>query len=206
MLGPTRAATTLPLFLPQSPPDKATGLIHDATLLTQVLGQRLPRTRSGGRTLGSRAFRAATEAAFGGTDAEGVWVRKDAYEALEAAQVLFLRKFGTAMRSRRAAPRWTTPRRRARVADAPLGGSRALPAILASDCAWLCCRRGGSVDRGRFRARTVGRHRLARDLRQIGEIAAHPERDRRHPLRAARPPVPRYRGGPAQRRADPTTI
>jgi hypothetical protein len=100
MLGPTRAATTLPLFLPQSPPDQATGLIHDATLLAQVLGQGLPRTRSGGRTLGSRAFRAATEAAFGGTDAKGVWVRKDAYEALEAAQVLFLRKFGTAMRSR----------------------------------------------------------------------------------------------------------
>ena len=100
MLGPTRAATTLPLFLPQSPPDQATGLIHDATLLAQVLGQRLPRTRSGGRTLGSRAFRAATEAAFGGPDAEGVWVRKDAYEALEAAQVLFLRKFGTAMQSR----------------------------------------------------------------------------------------------------------
>ena len=100
MFGPPRAATTLPLFLPQSPPDKATGLIHAATLLTQVLGQGLPRTRSGGRTLGSRAFRAATEAAFGGTDAEGVWVWKDAYEALEAAQVLFLRKFGTAMRSR----------------------------------------------------------------------------------------------------------
>ncbi len=99
MLGPTRAATTLPLFLPQSPPDKATGLIHDATLLTQVPGQGLPRTRSGGRTLGSRAFRAATEAALGGTDAKGVWMRKDAYEALEAAQVLFLRKFGTAMRS-----------------------------------------------------------------------------------------------------------
>ena len=65
-----------------------------------MLGQGLPRTRSGGRTLGSRAFRAATEAAFGGTDAEGAWVWKDAYEALQAAQVLFLRKFGTAMRSR----------------------------------------------------------------------------------------------------------
>ena len=40
------------------------------------------------------------EAAFGGTDAEGAWVWKDAYEALEAAQVLFLRKFGSAMRTR----------------------------------------------------------------------------------------------------------
>src|SRR3546814_18671925 len=44
------------------------------------------------------------EQAFGGTDAEGAWSWKDAYEACEAAQVLFLRKFGPAMRARAAAP------------------------------------------------------------------------------------------------------
>ena len=86
------AAVTLPLFLPQAPPDKVSGLFHAATLLAQLLGQ--------GRALDSRALRSAMEAAFGGTDAEGAWVWKDAYEALEAAQVLFLRKFGAAMRSR----------------------------------------------------------------------------------------------------------
>ena len=86
------AAATLPLFLPQAPPDKVSGLIHAATLLAQLLGQ--------GRAVDSRALRSALEAAFGGTDAEGAWVWKDAYEALEAAQVLFLRKFGAAMRSR----------------------------------------------------------------------------------------------------------
>jgi predicted RNA methylase len=86
------AAATLPLFLPQAPPDKVSGLIHAATLLAQLLGQ--------GRALDSRALRSAMEAAFGGTDAEGAWLWKDAYEALEAAQVLFLRKFGGAMRSR----------------------------------------------------------------------------------------------------------
>ncbi|MGA8552289.1 MAG: class I SAM-dependent methyltransferase, partial [Stellaceae bacterium] len=86
------AAVTLPLFLPQAPPDKVSGLFHTATLLAQLLGQ--------GRALDSRALRSAMEAAFGGTDAEGAWVWKDAYEALEAAQVLFLRKFGSAMRSR----------------------------------------------------------------------------------------------------------
>ena len=80
------AAATLPLFLPQAPPDKVSGLLHAATLLAQLLGQ--------GRALDSRALRSAMEAAFGGTDAEGAWVWKDAYEALEAAQVLFLRKFG----------------------------------------------------------------------------------------------------------------
>ncbi|HTZ03407.1 MAG TPA: strawberry notch family protein, partial [Xanthobacteraceae bacterium] len=94
------AAATLPLFLPQAPPDKVAGLFHAATLLAQLLGQSPPRTRSGGRALDSRALRSAMEAAFGGTDAEGAWVWKDAYEALEAAQVMFLRKFGAAMRTR----------------------------------------------------------------------------------------------------------
>ena len=92
MLGLTPATATLPLFLPQAPPDKVAGLIHAATLLAQLLGQ--------GRALDSRALRSAMEAAFGSTDAEGAWVWKDAYEALEAAQVMFLRKFGAAMRSR----------------------------------------------------------------------------------------------------------
>src|SRR5882757_6032456 len=95
MLTPASAASaaaTLPLFLPQAPPDKVAGLIHAAILLGHLLGQ--------GRALDSRALRSAMEAAFGGTDAEGAWVWKDAYEALEAAQVLFLRKFGGAMHSR----------------------------------------------------------------------------------------------------------
>jgi hypothetical protein len=92
MLGLTPAAVTLPLFLPQAPPDKVSGLFHAATLLAQMLGQ--------GRALDSRALRSTMEAAFGSTDAEGAWVWKDAYEALEAAQVLFLRKFGSAMRTR----------------------------------------------------------------------------------------------------------
>ena len=68
------AAATLPLFLPQAPPDKVSGLIHAATLLAQLLGQ--------GRALDSRALRSAMETAFGGTDAEGAWLWKDAYEAL----------------------------------------------------------------------------------------------------------------------------
>ena len=87
-----QTAATLPLF-PSSPaPDKISGLIHAATLLAQLLGQ--------GRALDSRALRSAMEAAFGASDADGAWVWKDAYEAGEAAQVLFLRKFGNAMRAR----------------------------------------------------------------------------------------------------------
>ena len=86
------SAATLPLFLPQAPPVKVSGLIHAATLLAQLLGQ--------GRAVDSRALRSAMETAFCGTDAEGAWAWKDAYEALEAAQVLFPRKFGAAMRTR----------------------------------------------------------------------------------------------------------
>src|SRR5215472_15188386 len=86
------AAATLPLFLPQAPPDKVSGLIHAATLLAQLLDQ--------GRAIDSRALRSAMETAFCGTDAEGAWLWKDAYEACEAAQVMFLRKFGAAMRTR----------------------------------------------------------------------------------------------------------
>src|ERR1700752_3034761 len=87
------AAATLPLFLPQAPPDKVSGLIHAATLLAQLLGQ--------GRAIDSRALRSAMETAFCGTDAEGAWVWKDAYEALEAAQVMFLPKLGPATPPRR---------------------------------------------------------------------------------------------------------
>jgi predicted RNA methylase len=86
------AAPTLPLFLPPAPPDRVSGLIHAATLLAQLLGQ--------GRAVDSRALRTAMETAFGGSDAEGAWVWKDAHEASEAAQIMFLRKFGATMRTR----------------------------------------------------------------------------------------------------------
>ncbi len=87
-----RKRGTLPLFLPQAPPDKVSGLIHAATLLAQLLGQ--------GRAIDTRTLRSAMETAFCGSDAEGAWAWKDAYEACEAAQVMFLRKFGAAMRTR----------------------------------------------------------------------------------------------------------
>jgi hypothetical protein len=62
------AAVTLPLFLPQAPPDKVSGLIHAATLLAQQFGQ--------GRALDSRALRSAMETAFAASDTAGGWVWK----------------------------------------------------------------------------------------------------------------------------------
>jgi predicted RNA methylase len=44
------------------------------------------------------------DSAFGGSDAEGAWDWKTAYDACEVATVLFLRKFGVAMRSRAGSP------------------------------------------------------------------------------------------------------
>lgn len=52
----------------------------------------------------ARVLRQAMEEAFGGSDAEGSWTWKAAYEACEAAQVLFLRKYGRAMREKAGSP------------------------------------------------------------------------------------------------------
>ena len=49
-------------------------------------------------------FRDAMTAAFGGTDAEGAWLWKQAYEASEVATTLLLRRFGPAMIARAASP------------------------------------------------------------------------------------------------------
>jgi predicted RNA methylase len=57
-----------------------------------------------GRAIDAHALRTAMTVAFGGSDAEGNWTWKTAYDACEAAQILFLRKFGPAMRGRAASP------------------------------------------------------------------------------------------------------
>jgi predicted RNA methylase len=57
-----------------------------------------------GVAIDARALRAAMIASFDASDAEGAWDWKTTYEACEAAQILFLRKFGPAMRDRAASP------------------------------------------------------------------------------------------------------
>ena len=51
-----------------------------------------------GRPLDAGTLRDAMTRAFGATDAEGAWLWKDAYEAAEAAVVLFVQRYGRAMR------------------------------------------------------------------------------------------------------------
>ena len=51
-----------------------------------------------GRPLNAATLRDAMTRAFGASDASGAWVWKDAYEAAEAAVVLFVQRYGRAMR------------------------------------------------------------------------------------------------------------
>ena len=51
-----------------------------------------------GRALDPKTLREAMSAAFGASDAQGAWIWKDAYEAAEAAMVLFIQRYGRLMR------------------------------------------------------------------------------------------------------------
>ena len=63
----------------------------------------LPRLEAG-QALDAPTLRAALTRAFGGSDAQGAWVWKDAYEAAEAALVLFLKRWGRTMRREAGSP------------------------------------------------------------------------------------------------------
>jgi predicted RNA methylase len=79
-----------------SQPDAGLALIAAARLLFADLER--------GRAIDAHALRTAMTGAFGGSDSEGAWSWKTAYDACEAAQILFLRKFAPAMRERAASP------------------------------------------------------------------------------------------------------
>jgi predicted RNA methylase len=64
---------------------RAEALIDAAGQITLLLEQ--------GKVVTTTDLRQIMIEAFGGSDAEGLWLWKDAYEATEIAQVLFLRKF-----------------------------------------------------------------------------------------------------------------
>ncbi|WP_246776040.1 hypothetical protein [Methylobacterium aquaticum] len=67
-------------------------------------GTRLADALAQGRAIETAALRAAMEAACGGSDAGGLWLWKDAYEAGEVAQVLFLRRFWPAIQAKATIP------------------------------------------------------------------------------------------------------
>jgi hypothetical protein len=57
-----------------------------------------------GRRIDATALRNAMEAAFSASDASGAWNWKTAYDACEAATILFLRRYSAAMRTKAASP------------------------------------------------------------------------------------------------------
>ncbi len=77
---------------PASPtrPSRADAFYASAQALLPVL--------EAGRSLDPATLRDAMTEAFGASDVEGGWVWKDAYEAAEAACVLFLQRYGRGMR------------------------------------------------------------------------------------------------------------
>ena len=77
-------------------PDRAAALFSAAQTLTQVLAR--------GEALATDLLRNALIDAFGDTDANGTWAWRDAYEASEAAVILFLHRFAQAMRRKADTP------------------------------------------------------------------------------------------------------
>lgn len=73
-----------------------------ASLTSAAVGaaQQLLTDLERGRRIDAAVLRSAMEAAFGASDAAGAWNWKTAYDVCEAATVLFLRKFGPAMRAK----------------------------------------------------------------------------------------------------------
>ncbi|QTG17005.1 methylase (plasmid) [Agrobacterium tumefaciens] len=70
-------------------------------------GEALLKSPEHGHPIGAADLRTVLTDIFGGSDAEGFWSWKDAYEATEMAQVLFLRKFGAAIAAAANAPQAT---------------------------------------------------------------------------------------------------
>jgi hypothetical protein len=67
-------------------------------------GRTLLKVLEAGKAIDARTLRTAMEEAFGASDSDGAWVWKDAYEAAECAQVLFLQKFGALMQRQAKTP------------------------------------------------------------------------------------------------------
>ncbi|WP_256754698.1 strawberry notch family protein, partial [Mesorhizobium sp. Mes31] len=82
---------------PKPPAGFAAGAIFAAA------GLLLPRLERG-ECIDAPNLRSAMEAAFGASDAAGAWDWKQAYDACEAATVLFLRKYGKALFRQAASP------------------------------------------------------------------------------------------------------
>jgi predicted RNA methylase len=92
-------ATTTPSLAPTDSAIRTDKLLRS--------GETLLKSLEHGQQIGAADLRTVLTDIFGGSDAEGFWSWKDAYEATEVAQVLFLRKFGAAITTRANVPQAT---------------------------------------------------------------------------------------------------
>ncbi|SDR44621.1 C-terminal domain on Strawberry notch homologue [Rhizobiales bacterium GAS113] len=90
------ASAVAPISLAPSDTNPAAGIVKAARLLLLHLER--------GRRIEAPTLRSAMEHGLGGSDNEGAWDWKTAYDSCEAATVLFLRKFGPAIRAKAASP------------------------------------------------------------------------------------------------------
>jgi hypothetical protein len=95
-LAPFASERALAPVVPIPSPDTAAAILSVAEALQPDLAQ--------GFQIDALRLRVEMERAFGGSDATGDWDWKLAYEAGEAALVLFLRKFGCALLARAGSP------------------------------------------------------------------------------------------------------
>ena len=94
--APARPPAIQPL--PASPAIADTpGVRSKPAALLAAATALLPNLEAG-RALDAKTLREAMSAAFGASDTQGAWVWKDAYEAAEAAMVLFIQRYGRLMR------------------------------------------------------------------------------------------------------------
>ena len=194
---------------PQLPPDPATGSVSvrpapSASDALFAAARTLLPVLEAGRPLDAGTLRDAMTRAFGATDAEGAWLWKDAYEAAEAAVVLFVQRYGRAMRKQTGAgPDGPLPhvgnagrRRRARaVAHEALRGADPPAAVLDAAAAGLCRAPRRRHPAGRYRAGAERRHRHAGgDSRmrdgQPGRGQSVSQRIRPHARASPHPSVP----------------
>ena len=94
--APARPPALQPLH-PSPAIADTTGVRSKPAALLAAATALLPNLEAG-RTLDAKTLREAMSAAFGAGDTQGAWVWKDAYEAAEAAMVLFIQRYGRLMR------------------------------------------------------------------------------------------------------------
>ena len=100
MLDPHSApsAPVPPLVRPGPAPDAEGTAVRSGPAALLAAARTLLPSLEAGRALSAPLLREALTGAFGATDAQGAWVWKDAYDAAEAALVLFLERYGRVMR------------------------------------------------------------------------------------------------------------